>query len=49
MIYPNYVKQSPVLGLTSGAAGGASLSYFTHTVVAAPPGGEEQITRISFI
>jgi len=25
MIYPNYVKQSPVLGLTSGAAGGASL------------------------
>ena len=39
MIYPNYVKQSPVLGLTSGAAGGASLSYFTH-VVAAPPGGD---------
>tara|TARA_B100000003_G_scaffold7272_1_gene6462 strand:+ start:367 stop:3213 length:2847 start_codon:yes stop_codon:yes gene_type:complete len=39
MIYPNYVKQSPVLGLTSGAAGGASLSYFTHTVDAAPPGG----------
>ena len=31
MIYPNYVKQSPVLGLTSGAAGGAGLSYFTHT------------------
>jgi hypothetical protein len=31
MIYPNYVKQSPVLGLTSGAAGGVSLSYFTHT------------------
>ena len=40
MIYPNYVKQSPVLGLTSGAAGGASLSYFTH-VVAAPPGGDD--------
>ena len=39
MIYPNYVKQTPVLGLTSGAAGGASLSYFTH-VVAAPPGGD---------
>ena len=40
MIYPNYVKQSPVLGLTSGAAGGASLNYFTH-VVAAPPGGDD--------
>ena len=39
MIYPNYVKQSPVLGLTSGAAGGAGLSYFTH-VDAAPPGAE---------
>ena len=37
MIYPNYVKQSPVLGLTSGAGGGASLSYFTHT---ASSGGE---------
>ena len=41
MIYPNYVKQSPVLGLTSGAAGGASLSYFTHTVDAAPPAAED--------
>ena len=40
MIYSNYVKQSPVLGLTSGAGGGASLSYFTH-VVAAPPGGDD--------
>ena len=31
MIYPNYVKQSPVLGLTSGAGSGGGLSYFTHS------------------
>ena len=48
MIYPNYVKQSPVLGLTSGAAGGASLSYFTHTVDAAPPGGGDDLGAVSF-
>ena len=48
MIYPNYVKQSPVLGLTSGAAGGASLSYFTHTVDAAPPGGGDDSGAVSF-
>ena len=48
MIYPNYVKQSPVLGLTSGAAGGASLSYFTHTVDAAPPGGGDAPGSVSF-
>ena len=50
MIYPNYVKQSPVLGLTSGAAGGASLSYFTHTVDAAPPGGggADNLGSVSF-
>ena len=47
MIYPNYVKQSPVLGLTSGAAGGAGLSYFTH-VVAAPPGGGGDPGSVSF-
>ena len=48
MIYPNYVKQSPVLGLTSGAAGGASLSYFTHVVAAPPGGGGDDSGSVSF-
>ena len=48
MIYPNYVKQSPVLGLTSGAAGGASLSYFTHVVAAPPGGGGDDSGAVSF-
>jgi len=48
MIYPNYVKQSPVLGLTSGAASGASLSYFTHVVAAPPGGGGDDSGSVSF-